>query len=225
MTLRVGLEVGGVILPVKFGGADTVLVPPGGTVRSDAVMIDAAAGDLFYSRVTATMASGSTYVYTGISVSYAFNPVHDNSRSGTNYAGSGNQSVVPTRILGLRNAPVDRVFGLVGDSIMQGATDVDQWVGGFASALVDEGVPYVKITRGGEEGRHSALLGVAARRLVGIARCTDVIDPEAYRGCNVVERSFNALKNWRGLATRYDKLAVIYRGGAVLPAVLTWLRR
>jgi putative transposase len=39
-------------------------------------------------------------------------------------------------------------------------------------------------------------------------------DTEAYKGRNVVERSFNALKQWRGLATRYDKLALTYRGGA-----------
>jgi len=31
--------------------------------------------------------------------------------------------------------------------------------------------------------------------------------------------------NWRGLATRYDKLAVTYRGGAVLVAVVIWLRQ
>lgn len=49
-------------------------------------------------------------------------------------------------------------------------------------------------------------------------------DTDAYRGRNVVERSFNALKHWRGLATRYDKLAVVYRGGAVLAAILAWLR-
>jgi putative transposase len=49
-------------------------------------------------------------------------------------------------------------------------------------------------------------------------------DAAAYKGRNVVERSFNALKNWRGLATRYDKLALIYRGGAVLAAILAWLR-
>ncbi len=49
-------------------------------------------------------------------------------------------------------------------------------------------------------------------------------DAAAYKGRNVVERSFNALKNWRGLATRYDKLAIIYRGGAVLAAILAWLR-
>ncbi len=34
-----------------------------------------------------------------------------------------------------------------------------------------------------------------------------------YKGRNVIERSFNDHKQWRGLATRYDKLAVIYRGG------------
>lgn len=49
-------------------------------------------------------------------------------------------------------------------------------------------------------------------------------DIEAYRGRNVAERSFNALKQWRGLATRYDKLALTYRGGAVLGAIITWLR-
>lgn len=49
-------------------------------------------------------------------------------------------------------------------------------------------------------------------------------DPVAYRGRNVVERSFNALKHWRGLATRYDKLALTHRGGAVLAATLAWLR-
>jgi transposase len=49
-------------------------------------------------------------------------------------------------------------------------------------------------------------------------------DTEVYKGRNVVERSFNALKNWRGLATRYDKLAVLYRGAAVLAAIITWLR-
>jgi len=49
-------------------------------------------------------------------------------------------------------------------------------------------------------------------------------DRDRYKGRNVVERSFNALKHWRALATRYDKLAIVYRGGAVLAAILTWLR-
>ena len=48
-------------------------------------------------------------------------------------------------------------------------------------------------------------------------------DAETYKGRNVVERSFNTLKQWRGLATRYDKLALTYRGGVVLAAIITWL--
>ena len=49
-------------------------------------------------------------------------------------------------------------------------------------------------------------------------------DAQAYRGRNVVERSFNTVKQWRGLATRYDKLAIVYRGAAVLRAITIWLK-
>jgi len=38
-----------------------------------------------------------------------------------------------------------------------------------------------------------------------------------------VERAFNRCKNWRAVATRYDKHAVIYRGGLVVAAILIWL--
>lgn len=50
-------------------------------------------------------------------------------------------------------------------------------------------------------------------------------DAQAYRGRNVIERSFNDHKQWRGLATRYDKLATVYRGGIVLRSVMIWLRQ
>lgn len=49
-------------------------------------------------------------------------------------------------------------------------------------------------------------------------------DAEIYKGRNVVERSFNLSKQWRGLATRYDKLAITYRAAAVLQACIRWLR-
>jgi transposase len=48
-------------------------------------------------------------------------------------------------------------------------------------------------------------------------------DKNAYRGRIVIERAFNGFKHWRGLATRYDKHAVVYRGGPVLAAALIWL--
>ncbi|WP_369796667.1 IS5 family transposase [Cellulomonas sp. URHE0023] len=50
------------------------------------------------------------------------------------------------------------------------------------------------------------------------------LDRETYKRRNVVERSFNLLKQWRGLATRYDKHATVYRAGAVLAAIVVWLR-
>lgn len=44
-----------------------------------------------------------------------------------------------------------------------------------------------------------------------------------YKNRNVVERAFDHMKNWRGLATRYDKHALVYRGGVVLVAIILWL--
>jgi putative transposase len=44
-------------------------------------------------------------------------------------------------------------------------------------------------------------------------------DTNPYKRRNVIERSFNDHKQWRGLATRYDKLATVYRGGVVLRSV------
>ena len=46
---------------------------------------------------------------------------------------------------------------------------------------------------------------------------------EDYKQRNVVERFFNRMKNWRDLASRYDKHALVYRGGVVLAAILDWL--
>ena len=47
-------------------------------------------------------------------------------------------------------------------------------------------------------------------------------DRDHYKSRNVIERGFNNVKQWRGLASRYDKLAVNYRGGAVLRAIVIW---
>lgn len=47
-------------------------------------------------------------------------------------------------------------------------------------------------------------------------------DAKAYKGRNVVERSFNDHKQWRGIATRYDKLAAVFTATVHLAAVVTW---
>ncbi len=45
-----------------------------------------------------------------------------------------------------------------------------------------------------------------------------------YKQRNLVERSFALLKQWRALATRYDKLAITYRAAVVLSACIAWTR-
>jgi transposase len=49
-------------------------------------------------------------------------------------------------------------------------------------------------------------------------------DRTAYRRRNVIERAFNQLKAWRGIATRYDKHATVFHGAVVLASILLWLR-
>lgn len=45
-------------------------------------------------------------------------------------------------------------------------------------------------------------------------------NPVLYRDRNVVERGYNRLKQWRGIATRYDKYALTYEGGVLLAAMV-----
>jgi transposase len=49
-------------------------------------------------------------------------------------------------------------------------------------------------------------------------------DKVVYRDRNVVERCFARLKQFRAIATRFDKLADRYRAGVVLASLILWLR-
>lgn len=49
-------------------------------------------------------------------------------------------------------------------------------------------------------------------------------DAIKYKGRNVIERGYARLKQWRGLATRYDKLGIVYRAAVVLNGVTAWLQ-
>ena len=47
-------------------------------------------------------------------------------------------------------------------------------------------------------------------------------DPIAYRQRNLIERMFGRLKDFRRIATRYDKLARNFLASIILAATLTW---
>jgi len=50
-----------------------------------------------------------------------------------------------------------------------------------------------------------------------------VFDKAIYARRQVVERCINRLKQWRGLATRYEKRARNYRAMLILAAIVVWL--
>ncbi|MFE8018237.1 IS5 family transposase [Streptomyces antibioticus] len=50
-------------------------------------------------------------------------------------------------------------------------------------------------------------------------------DRDAYKQRNTVERCINTLKQWRGLATRYDKTATVYLAGLHVAAIFIWSAR
>ena len=50
-------------------------------------------------------------------------------------------------------------------------------------------------------------------------------DPAAYRRRNVIERCINRLKQWRGIATRYDKLAHHYQANITPVSALLWINQ
>ena len=47
-------------------------------------------------------------------------------------------------------------------------------------------------------------------------------DPELYKLRNLIERMFCRLKDWRRIATRYDKLATNFGAAITLAAIVNW---
>ncbi|MEV1175914.1 IS5/IS1182 family transposase, partial [Nonomuraea sp. NPDC049784] len=41
---------------------------------------------------------------------------------------------------------------------------------------------------------------------------------------NLVERCIGKLKQWRAIATRFDKLATRYLAGVIIASLMLWLR-
>lgn len=74
------------------------------------------------------------------------------------------------------------------------------------------GIPHTIPERRDQRARRAALPG---RPLA--------FDPAVYARRNVVERCINRLKQWRGLATRYEKRAANYRAMVVIASIVLWL--
>ena len=47
-------------------------------------------------------------------------------------------------------------------------------------------------------------------------------DPQIYKRRNLIERAFCRLKDWRRIATRYDKLERNFLSAVALAAVINW---
>ena len=89
--------------------------------------------------------------------------------------------------------------------------------GPFTRLIADKGYDTNAIrtliaTRGAE-----AVIPPTAQRRTPVA-----YDRKAYRARNLVERLWCRLKDWRRVATRYDKLAANYLSSALIAAIITY---
>ena len=66
-------------------------------------------------------------------------------------------------------------------------------------------------------------IGAVIARQKNEKRRAGSFDKEAYRERNVVERTINRLKQFRRVATRYEKRAVNYRAMLTIAAIVLWL--
>jgi transposase len=101
----------------------------------------------------------------------------------------------------------------------------------LAAALVDAAGPARRLIadRGYDANHLRRLLaerGIEAVIPSTITRRQPIpYDAEAYRDRNLVERMWCRLKDWRRVATRYDKLAQNYLAGAFIAATVSyWLK-
>jgi transposase len=82
-------------------------------------------------------------------------------------------------------------------------------------ALRRRGIPHTIPERRDQRQRRAAK-GAAGGR-------PPQFDRAAYRRRSIAERCINRLKQWRGLATRYEKRALNYRAMVILATIVIWL--
>jgi transposase len=90
-------------------------------------------------------------------------------------------------------------------------------IGPIARLLADKAYDTNRLRAFLAQRRIEAVIPSIARRKPMIS-----YDREAYRQRNLIERMFARLKDFRRIATRYDKLARNFLAGILLAAAITW---
>ena len=110
-----------------------------------------------------------------------------------------------------------QVLGLVLTGGQAGDAPVGEEM--LAQVLAKEEIKAVGGDRAYDSDALRALLALAGKEAVipprSNRRAPADYDKEKYKGRNKVERLFNRLKGYRGVATRYDKLASMFLGGVL----------
>lgn len=94
---------------------------------------------------------------------------------------------------------------------------IEAAAGRFDRLIADRGYDSNQVRAAiAEQGAETVIPTTTARR------APIPYDRVAYRARNLVERLWCRLKDWRRIATRYDKLAANYLSGALIAATITF---
>jgi putative transposase len=98
-----------------------------------------------------------------------------------------------------------------------------------AEELVDgQRADYVLGDKGYDSGRLvTKIIAQGAKAVIPSRTCWSKrrnIDKELYKERNKIERFFNRLKQFRRVATRYDKLLINFMGFVKIAAIALWLK-
>jgi transposase len=94
---------------------------------------------------------------------------------------------------------------------------IDAAAGRFTRLIADRGYDSNAVRQAiAEQGAEPVIPSTTSRR------APILYDTVAYRARNLVERLWCRLKDWRRIATRYDKLARHYLSGALIAATIAF---
>ena len=123
------------------------------------------------------------------------------------------------------HAKVD-AFGMPLGFIITGGQESD--INQAESLVADEPCDFLLADRGYDSDAFRKTL--SEKQIISVipGRKNRIVEIEydkfIYRERNAVERFFGRIKEWRRVATRYDKTARMFKGGLVMGSILMWCR-